>query len=280
MSSPSPVADPPDDDEADEKLQLAGMALRNGVLVLGPTHWAVAVRQADGTLLTECRPRPSEGEALSARVPLLRGPVRLANMLRVLPEVRRAVPSARLAVESRTMLASMVAGSLASGLVRRRVRSSAVGELAAGGLSLAVTLASMRTGEVAAYHGAEHKAIGAYEQGIEAALATREHARCGTQLALPMLTFSALATQGALALAPGQPRRARLAGQLLGVAAATELFRAGARGRGTALAAAAARAGLRLQTHATTVEPDAAQLEVAEAALAALLEAETQAQAA
>ncbi|MDQ1741487.1 MAG: hypothetical protein QOE53_3139, partial [Pseudonocardiales bacterium] len=29
-----------------EKLRLGGMALRNGLLVHGPTHWAAAVRNA------------------------------------------------------------------------------------------------------------------------------------------------------------------------------------------------------------------------------------------
>jgi uncharacterized protein YqhQ len=275
MSSAPIRTDADADDTNDEpKLQLAGMALRNGVLVMGPTHWAVAIREADGSVHTHAQPRPSHGEALSARVPLLRGPIRLANMMRTLPQVRRSVPQARLALESPGMLAGMVAGSLATGLVRRNMRSAALGECAAGALSLAFTIASMRTGEVAAYHGAEHKAIGGYEQGIAAAAATREHARCGTQLALPMLAFGALGTQAALALAPNSPKLARTAGQLVGVAAATELFRAGARGRGTALAIAAARAGLKLQTHATTAEPDPEQLAVAEAALAALLEAE------
>jgi uncharacterized protein YqhQ len=137
----------------------------------------------------------------------------------------------------------------------------------------------MRTGEVAAYHGAEHKAIGGYEQGIDAAAAPRQHPRCGTQLAIPMLVFSSLATQVMLAAAPRSPRMARNLGQLIGIAAATELFRAGQRddatGNAAALARTAARAGLALQTHATTVEPTRDQLDVAEAALAALLDAES-----
>ena len=32
--------------EPTEKLRLGGMALRNGLLVHGPTHWAAAVRNA------------------------------------------------------------------------------------------------------------------------------------------------------------------------------------------------------------------------------------------
>jgi hypothetical protein len=34
---------------SDEKLRLGGMALRNGLLVHGPTHWAAAVRAPDGS---------------------------------------------------------------------------------------------------------------------------------------------------------------------------------------------------------------------------------------
>ena len=33
-----------------EKLRLGGMALRNGLLVHGPTHWAAAVRTGSGEL--------------------------------------------------------------------------------------------------------------------------------------------------------------------------------------------------------------------------------------
>ncbi|HEY0277850.1 MAG TPA: hypothetical protein VGC32_06240 [Solirubrobacterales bacterium] len=33
-----------------KKLRLGGMALRNGLLVHGPTHWAAAVRRPDGSI--------------------------------------------------------------------------------------------------------------------------------------------------------------------------------------------------------------------------------------
>jgi uncharacterized protein YqhQ len=271
----APPRDAHDGDLDDEpRLQLAGMALQNGVLVIGPTSWAVAVRERDGTITTATRPRPSGGEELSTKVPMLRGPVRLGNMLRVLPQVRRVVPSARLGMESRWMIGGILISGLGATALRRRLRSVAARELASGLLSLGITFASMRVGEVAAYHGAEHKAIGGYEQGIEAVLATREHARCGTQLAIPMLLFSSISTQGALALAPASPRAARLAGQLVGMAAATELFRSGTKGSGNPVATAAAKLGRGLQTHATTTEPTREQLDVAEAALARLLEAE------
>ena len=40
------------------KLRLGGMALRNGLLVHGPTHWAAAVRAADGTIAVASGPKP------------------------------------------------------------------------------------------------------------------------------------------------------------------------------------------------------------------------------
>ena len=40
------------------KLRLGGMALRNGLLVHGPTHWAAAVRAADGSIKVASGPKP------------------------------------------------------------------------------------------------------------------------------------------------------------------------------------------------------------------------------
>jgi len=252
----------------DAHLHLAGMALRNGVLMLGPTAWAATIRLPDGELQTATGRRPTLGEQLSARIPLLRGPVRLVNMVLVLPRLRSSLPGARLSLESSDVLGVTVASALLVRAARFGLGPGPASEAVSSIGSLGSTLATMRLGDIAQYHGAEHKAIGGYEQGIAARDATREHARCGTQLAIPMLLFSALATRALFAVLPRDQRRAApLLGQLLGVAAATELFRAAQRGRGGALARAAQRVGIELQTRATTAEPTAAQLEVAETAL-------------
>lgn len=259
---------------SDTPPQLAGMALQNGVLMIGPTSWAAAVRTGDGSIRTTTQQRSVNGEHVANEVPLLRGPVRLINMLRVLPRLRRALPEARLGVESREMAAGIVLSTLATSVVRRRFGAGAVAELVGSAASLAITVAAMRGGQVARYHGSEHKVIGGYEQDRPAAEVSRVHPRCGTQLAIPMLLLSAAATQGALLAAPRSPQAARAVGQLVGVAAATELFRAAQRGHGGVIAHTFARAGMFLQRHATTAEPTPAQLEVADAALDALLVAE------
>jgi uncharacterized protein YqhQ len=76
----------------EDKIRLGGMALANGVLVHGPTAWACAVRTPDGELLVESdykRFRAAEIER-----PLVRGAARLAEVMLLLPEVRRRVTQA------------------------------------------------------------------------------------------------------------------------------------------------------------------------------------------
>src|SRR5215212_293626 len=76
------------------KLRLGGMALRNGLLVHGPTHWAAAVRAGDGSIRiasgAKARARGVEG------VPGVRGLARLGEAFAVIPAVKRALPEARL----------------------------------------------------------------------------------------------------------------------------------------------------------------------------------------
>ena len=42
----------------EDKLRLGGMALRNGLLVHGPTHWAAAVRTNEGEVKVASGPKP------------------------------------------------------------------------------------------------------------------------------------------------------------------------------------------------------------------------------
>src|ERR1700754_1595068 len=52
------VADTTDKTDTTDKLRLGGMALRNGLLVHGPKHWAAAVRADDGTIVVASGPKP------------------------------------------------------------------------------------------------------------------------------------------------------------------------------------------------------------------------------
>jgi uncharacterized protein YqhQ len=130
---------------------------------------------------------------------------------------------------------------------------------------------TLRSGELAAYHGAEHISIGSYEHGKRA---TREHERCGGHLVGPLVATSAVGNALAT-LAPERMRRqAQAAAQLGAIAAATELFGWMTRHPSHPLAQALAKPGHELQHRFSTAEPTADQLEVAEAALKACLELE------
>jgi len=144
-------------------------------------------------------------------------------------------------------------------------------ELLSGLLSVAPAALALRGGELAAYHGAEHVSIGSYEHG-EAR--PKEHERCGSHLIGPLVATQALGSALA-ARAPERLRTPARAVALVGaVAASTEVFRWMLSNPDKPLSRALARPGHELQHRLATAEPSEAQLEVAEAALAACLELE------
>jgi uncharacterized protein YqhQ len=252
-----------------DKLRLGGMALSNGVLVHGPTSWGAAVRAADGSI------RSASGAkrrfAPNVTTPFVRGPLRLAEAFAVLPDVRRALPEARFPFERPRVAVAMVAGAAAAGVARRSQLGFLAKEAVAAFASLAPAVIALRGGDLASYHGAEHISIGTYETGEPA---TKEHDRCGGHLVGPLLVTSAAAS----ALAARAPASARPAARALGavgaMSAAVEIFGWMDRHPDQPLSRALARPGHILQSRISTAEPSAAQLEVAEAALAVCLEAE------
>jgi uncharacterized protein YqhQ len=252
-----------------EKLRLGGMALSNGVLVHGPTAWGAAVRAPDGTIRSASAAKRQF--APDVTTPFVRGPLRLAEAFAVLPDVRRALPEARFPFERPRVAVAMVAGAAAAGLARRSGLGLVSREAIAAFASLVPAVVALRGGELASYHGAEHISIGTYESGAPAA---KEHDRCGGHLMGPLLLTSAAASTLA-ARAPVRARpTARAVGAVGAVGAAVEIFAWMGRHPGHPLARALARPGHELQARVSTAEPTAAQLEVAEVALAACLAAE------
>ena len=53
----------------EDKLRLGGMALRNGLLVHGPTHWAAAVRDDEGEIQVASGRKPRLGGRGAERCP-------------------------------------------------------------------------------------------------------------------------------------------------------------------------------------------------------------------
>jgi len=262
-----------------ETLRLGGMALRNGLLIHGPTHWAAAARAKSGEIEVASGPKPVLAPNLTAKIPLLRGPLRLAEAFAVIPIVRTKLRSARLPFEDPRVLAAMLAASAASRAIRNG-GSTATRELAQGVLGLAPAMVALGNRDLAAYHGAEHKAIGAYEAGSDdAAAATKEHDRCGSNLVAPMMLMSA-AGQLILEKTVDEPGAvARSAVGLASASLAVEMFAWSDRNRGTAAARAFHRPGHEIQRLIATKEPTPEQLEVGVSALREILRVETDADA-
>jgi uncharacterized protein YqhQ len=258
------------------------MALRNGLLIQGPTHWSAAVRDDEGRIVVASDRKPRLAPGLAGRVPGVRGPLKLAEAIAVLPAVRRALPAARLPFEDWRVLAA-TGGTLALTAVLRRRRgpASAAREGAVQALGIVPALVALRDRDLAAYHGVEHKAIAAYEQGEEdPAAVPKEHDRCGSNLIAPMMLLSAGGTVLLERLVERPGALARAGVGVGGASIAVEMFAWSDRNHGTPLARAFHRPGREIQRLVATKEPTPEQLEVGVAALAEILRAEGAAEAA
>ncbi len=259
--------------DATEKLRLGGMALRNGLLVHGPTHWSAAVRRTDGTIATASgrKPRLKGVEKLAG----VRGVVRLAEAMIVIPLVKRALPEAKLPFQDAKVLSAMFGAAAGGRLLRGRLKSGTGAEILLGAVSLAPSFVALRGGELAEYHGVEHKAIAAYENdAADAADAAKEHDRCGSHLMAPLLA-SNLAGGALLRRAierPGAAAQFALGVASLGVA--VEVFVWSEKHADSVVTRILRKPGHELQRLLGTREPSETQLEVGRAALAEILRVE------
>jgi uncharacterized protein YqhQ len=169
----------------------------------------------------------------------------------------------------------------ASSAIRRLGRATAVREALVAALGLLPAVTALRDRDLAAYHGVEHKAIGAYERGsFDPADAPKEHDRCGSNLIVPLL---ALSTAGQLIVErlfsrPGP--MARAGAGVASVSGAVELFAFAERRPDSALGRAIHMLGYQIQRLLSTREPSPEQLEVGAAALQEVLRAEAASEAA
>jgi uncharacterized protein YqhQ len=256
------------------RMRLGGMALRNGLLIHGPTSWAAAARTSDGRIEVASGPKPSLARGRLATTPLLRGPLRLAEAMAVVPLARSRLGSARLPFEDRGVIAATLASLALSGLLRR-LRPASVGREAAVALIGTIpALSALRNPALASYHAVEHKAIGGYEQDREPEEMPKEHERCGSNLIGPMLAFSIAGQVLTERFAPEAGPLARGLAALVGVGAAVEMFVFAERHPDSVLGHAVHGPGYEIQRLVSTREPTAEQLEVGVAALDEVLRAE------
>lgn len=265
---------------SDDRLRMGGMALENGLLVYGQTHWAAAVRDRRGELIVSSGRVPRLRGPID-KVPGLRGVARLTESMIVVPLVRARLREARLPLESPRVAAAAAAALAFSFAARRRKNKGFGTEVAINLVGLVPALISLKAGETAQYHGAEHKAIAAYELGgdvsdpavIEAA--AKEHERCGSHLVAPMM-LAALAGDALMRRVVERPGPLAQAGVgIAGAAASIEMFAYAERHPEGVFARLFHAPGFRLQEAIGTREPTPDQIEVGRTAIERLLAAES-----
>jgi len=286
-----------------------GQALIEGVMMRGRTTVAMSVRPPSGEITTMSEPLPA---ALSAdrrliRIPLLRGIFVLYETLVI--GTRMLMRSAAIAAEGEdvelsrgTIVMTMIVSlSFAIGLffllplflstfAEDATSSDFAANVVEGVIRLAIFVAYIAAigmmpdiRRVFAYHGAEHKAISAYEH--DRPLTPEEvdafgtaHTRCGTTFILIVVVISIFF----FSLIPraGVPLPLLFLSRIVLVpviaAVAYELVRFGARHYGNRLVHALYTPGLWLQA-LTTRPPDRSMLEVSIASLETVLAADREA---
>ena len=200
-------------------MPVGGQAVIEGVLMKGYTRWGLAVRRADGEIVTEHWPAKNWNKTGWGKIPVVRG---FLNMIEMLREGFKALSkSAGISLgEDDEMtprdvfLTGLVAAVMVIGLfivlpvyaadwIRRAAGLSAwSGHLIEGCVRGGVFVAYLGMiglwkdmARVRAYHGAEHKTINAYESRrpmtVESVCrCSRLHPRCGTSFLLIVVIVS------------------------------------------------------------------------------------------
>jgi len=265
-------------EEPAKKLRLGGMALRNGLLIHGPTHWAAAARDRDGKIQVASERKPELAPGLLARLPGLRGPIKLAEAMAVVPLARRRLRAARMPFEDWRVVAAVAATLGITSALRRRGPSTAMREGIVQAIGAVPAMVALLDRDLAAYHGVEHKQIAAYERGTDdVASVPKEHDRCGSNLIVPMMVLSAAGTVVLERLLPDPGPVARGLTGLGGASVAVEMFAWSDRHHGEPLAEAFHTPGREIQRLVATKEPTPEQLEVGAAAMAEILRVEGEA---
>ena len=265
-----------------ETVKVGGQALADGVLMRTSRAWAIA--RADGSVdAGPIAPSPF------AKVPVLRvigalgGAIKLAVSRGLLGRGQKTAGNSPKNAAARRLNRRLL---IILGILEAVALAFALtieGDLPRTGLAGAVatiapwviTLAAMRLATPKAlwrYHGAEHKAVSAYEQGVDLAdtaatlrAGRRVHDRCGTNLVFILLAAT-VATRGQVTGLLQIP----IFLAFVGVAA--EAITVAAKRPAHPAARLLLTGGKALQRYVTTAEPTAAEQATANLALAACLE--------
>ncbi|MBL7124897.1 MAG: DUF1385 domain-containing protein [Dehalococcoidales bacterium] len=283
-----------------ERFYYGGQAVIEGVMMRGRKAMVTAVRRPGGGLAMDTQPLAGIYTGWMRRTPLIRGIIVLIEALVL--GIKTLLYSANVSLEeeeeeiSGVLVWALVAVSLTLGIVLffmaplfltklldPYIGSSLVFNLIEGFIRLAIFIAYLKLvslvpdiKRIFAYHGAEHKAVNAYEDGAPLEVeATRKyntaHVRCGTSFLFAVLIIAIIVF--ALVGLPSLWLMVLSRILLIPVIAAIgyEVIRFGAAHATNNMVRAILAPGLWLQS-LTTREPDDTQLEVALSALRKVVE--------
>lgn len=250
------------------------MALANGLLVHGPTHWAAAVRDRDGELRVAGGRKLRLARGPLARIPLVRGVLRIVEAMAVVPMVRRGLPQARLAMEDAPVGAAFLVSTGLAAVAKWRFRSVLAQESAAAIAGLLPALVAVNRSDAARWHAVEHKSIGAYETGSSADDAPKEHTRCGGNLILPLLVTSVAGRSIMRTLFRRPPAAVKLAVAATSIGISLEVFGFASRRPKHPVSRVVHWTGHALQSGVSTREPREGDMAVGEAAMDEILRLE------
>jgi len=281
---------------------VGGQAVLEGVMMRGVSTWSVATRK-DGEISVESHPVVSwVRRSRALRWPVIRGVVALGQSMNIgfkaleVSANAQADPDEKPVGKATWAFTIVAALALAIGLffvvpvmltslIKDRLDSAVLFWVVEGFVRTAIFLGYLTVlskqrdlRRLFQYHGAEHKVISCYEAALELTPAnaqrfSRLHPRCGTSFLLVVMIVAILV------FAPvGLPAwyillATRIVGVPLVAGLSFELIKFAGRNRGRGWVQAIIRPGMQLQK-LTTREPDDAQVEVAIAALEAVLAVE------
>jgi len=285
-----------------KRFYYGGQAIIEGVMMRGRETVVIVVRRPSGGLVIDTQSLSTIYTGWMRNAPLIRGIIVLIETLAL--GIKSLLYSANVSLEeeeekiSGGMVWALVAVSLVfavalffmaplflTKLFDPYITSSLVFNLIDGAIRVAIFIAYLKLiilvpdiKRVFAYHGAEHKAVNAYESGVPLEVETvREydtaHMRCGTSFLFAVLIIAIIVF--ALIGRPTLWLMVLSRVLLIPVIAALgyEVTQFGARHNKNVFVRAVLAPGLWLQTM-TTREPDDSQLEVAVSALKKAVEAD------
>jgi uncharacterized protein YqhQ len=280
---------------------MGGQAVIEGVMMRGEHSWAVAVRMPDGEIEIDVQEAPDWAQRWS-KIPLVRGVMALAESMalgfkalawsanRQMPEEEQISSRAMgwtigVSLTLFTAIFILTPAFAANGLGEVLDLEGFWYHVAEGALRLGIFLGYLLLigcipdiKRVFQFHGAEHKAIAAYENDVEltpesAQRFSTQHVRCGTNFLLTVMvvTIVVYSFVGRPALPLLIASRVVLIPLIAGIS--YEVIRFAAKHMQWAWVRVAMRPGLALQK-LTTREPTIDQVEVAIQSLRAVLTAE------